>query len=63
MSSEAVLLCITGTRSLVFRRGDVEAVAQGEGDTTRIGVLHLAKHEAIAVERKAVDGTIEKVIA
>ena len=61
--SESILLGVTGTGALVFRRGDVEAVAQGEGDTTGIVVLHLAEHHAVAIEREAVDGTIEKVIA
>ena len=61
--SKSVLLRITSTSTLVLRRGDVEAVTQGESNTTGIIVLHLAEHHAVAIEREAVDGTIEKVIA
>ena len=63
MKLQTVLLGVTGTGALVLRRGDVEAVAQGEVDTTGIVVLHLAEHHAVTVERESVDGSIEKVIA
>ena len=61
--SQSALLGIAGTGTLVLRRGDIEAVAQGERDAARVVVLHLAEHHAVAIEREAVDGTIEKVIA
>ena len=61
--SKSVLLRITSTSTLVLRRSDIEAVTQGELDATGIVVLHLAEHHAVAIEREAVDGTIEKVIA
>ena len=60
---QSVLFCITSPRTLILRWGDVESVAQGEGNTARIIVLHLTEQHAITVEREAVDGTIEKVIA
>ena len=60
---QSILLSITSTSTLILRRGNIEAVAQGELDTTGVVVLHLAEHHAVAIEREAVDGTIEKVIA
>ena len=60
---KSILLGVTGTSTFILRRGDVEAVAQGEGDTTGIVVLHLAEHHAIAIKREAIDASIEKVIA
>ncbi len=59
MKLQTVLLGVTGTGALVLRRGDVEAVTQGEGNATGIVVLHLGKHEAIAVDREATDTPVE----
>ena len=61
--SESVLLSITSASTLILRRGDVEAIAQGESNAARIVILHLADHHAITVEREAIDASIEKVIA
>ena len=44
---KSILLGITGTSTFILRRGDVEAVAQGEGDATGVVVLHLAEHHAV----------------
>ena len=60
---QSVLLCITGTSAFILRRGNIESVAQGELDATGVVVLHLAEHHAIAIEREAIDASIEKVIA
>ena len=60
---KSILLGVTGAGALVLRWGDVEAVAQGEGDATGVVVLHLAEHHAIAIKREAIDASIEKVIA
>ena len=60
---EPVLFRITCPRALVFRRGDVEAVTQREGNATGIVVLRLAEHHAITIEREAINASIEKVIA
>ena len=60
---QSILLGITSSRSLVFRRGDIEAVAQGELDATGIVVFLLMNHQAIAVECEAVDAAIEEVVA
>ena len=61
--SQSALLGIAGTGSLILRRGDIEAVTQGEGDTTGVVVLCLAEHHAITIERETVDATIEEVVA
>ena len=61
--SKSVLLRITGTSSLVLRRGDIEAVTQGELDATGIVVLHLTVHHSIAVKHYMVDAAIEEVVA
>ena len=53
---------MTGTGTLVFRRGDVEAVAQGELDAAGVVVLHLAEHHAVAVKHNMVDAAIEEVV-
>ena len=63
LCSQPVLLGITCARTFILRRCDVEAVAQGELDATRVVVLHLAEHHAVAVEREAVDGPVEEVVA
>ena len=60
---QSVLFRITGTSTFILRRGNIESVAQGEGNTTGIVVLHLAEHHAIAIKREAIDASIEKVIA
>lgn len=60
---QSVLLCITGTSTFILRRGDIESVAQGEGNATGIVVLHLGKHEAIAVDREATDTPVEDIVA
>ena len=60
---KSVLFGITCARTFIFRRCDVESVAQGELDAARVVIFHLAEHHAVAVEREAVDGSIEKVIA
>ena len=39
LDSKSVLLSITGTSPLVLRRGDIDAVAQGELDTTGVVVF------------------------
>ena len=46
---QSVLFRIAGTRALVLRRGDIEAVAQGELDAPGVVVFHLAEHHAVAV--------------
>lgn len=60
---ESVLFRIASTRALVLRRGDIEAVAQGELDAAGVVVFHLSEHHAVAVEREAVDAAIEEVVA
>ena len=60
---KSVLFGITCARTFIFRRGDVESVAQGELDAARVVVLHLSEHHAVAVEREAVDGPVEEVVA
>ena len=40
---------MTGTRALVFRRGNVETVAQGELDAAGVVVFRLVNHQVIAV--------------
>ena len=59
---KSILLGVTGAGALVLRRGDVEAITQGELDATGIVVLHLAKHHAVAVKHDMVDATIEDVV-
>ena len=61
--SKSVLLRISGTSSLVLRRGDIEAVTQGELDATGIVVFLLVNHKTVAVEREAIDAAVEEVIA
>ena len=60
---QSVLLCITCTRALVLRRGDIEAVAQREGDAAGVVVLHFTKHHPIAVKHDMVDAAVQKVVA
>ena len=60
---ESVFLRIAGSRALVLRWCDIEAVAQGELDAARVVVLPLSEHHAVAVEREAIDATIEEVVA
>ena len=59
---QSVLLGITGTCTLILRRGNIESVAQGELDATGIVVLHFTKHHPIAVKHDMVDAAIENVI-
>ena len=59
---QSVLLGITGTRTFILRRGDIESVAQGELDATGIVVLHFLKHHPIAVKHNMVDAAIEEVV-
>ena len=60
---QSVLLCITGTSTFILRRGDIEAVAQGELDATGIVVLHFLKHHPIAVKHNMVDAAVQEVVA
>ena len=60
---QAVLLGITCTSALVLRRGDIEAVTQGELNATGIVVLHFLEHHAVAVKHNIIDAAIEEVIA
>ena len=59
---QSVLFCITGTRTLILRRGDIESVAQGELDATGIVVLHFTKHHPIAVKHDMIDTAIENIV-
>lgn len=61
--SKSSLFSITCTCAFVLRRSGIEAVTDGERDASGIVVLHLTEHHAVAIEREAIDGTIEKVIA
>ena len=60
---QSILFRISGTRTLIFRRGDVKAVAYGQGDTARIVVFHLLEHHTVAVERETVDAAVEEVVS
>ena len=60
---QSILLSITSTSTLILRRGNIEAVSQGELDTTGVVVLYLTEHHAITIERETVDATIEEVVA
>ena len=60
---KSILLGVTGAGALVLRRGDVEAITQGELDATGIVVLHFLKHHPIAVKHNMVDAAIEEVVA
>ena len=62
MKLQTVLLGVTGTGALVFRRGDIEAVAQGEGDTTGIVVLRFSERHAVEIERAVTDAPVEEVV-
>ena len=46
---QSVLLGITGTCTLILRRGNIESVAQGELDATGIVVFHFLKHHPKSV--------------
>ena len=59
---ESILLSITGTSTLVLRRADIEAIAQGELDATGVVVLHLANHKAVAIEGEAINTVIKEVV-
>ena len=60
--SKSALLRITGTSTLVLRRGDVEAVSQGELDAPRIVIFYLANHKMIAIKGKTINATIEEIV-
>ena len=60
---QSVLLCITGTSTLILRRGNIESVAQGELDAAGIVVLHFPKHHPIAVKHDMVDAAVQEVVA
>ena len=60
---QPALLRIAGTSALILRRGDIETIAQREGNTAGVVVFHLSEHHAVAIEREAVDAAIEKVVA
>ena len=60
---QSILLRITSSSTLILRRGNIEAVTQGELDTTGVVVLHFAKHHPIAVKQDMVDASIEEVVA
>ena len=60
--SESALLGITGTRAFILRRGDVETVAQGEGNAARVVVLGLRQLHTIEVERTSADALVEEVV-
>jgi hypothetical protein len=59
---QSVLFCITGTCTLILRRGNIESVAQGELDATGIVVLHFTKHHPIAVKHDMIDTAIENIV-
>ena len=59
---QTVLLGVTGTGALVLRRGDVEAVAQGEGNVARVVVLRLSERHAVEIERAVTDAPVEEVV-
>ena len=61
--SQSALLGIAGAGTLILRRGDIEAVAQGEGDTAGVIVLCLRHFQAIEVERAVGSTLVEKVVA
>ena len=62
MKLQTVLLGVTGTGALVLRRGDVEAVAQGEGNVARVVVLRLSERHAVEIERAVTDAPVEEVV-
>ena len=62
MKLQSVLLGVTGTGALVLRRGDVEAVAQGEGNVACVVILRLSECHAVEIERAAPDALIEEVV-
>ena len=60
--SESVFLGVSGTGAAIARRGDVETVAQGEGEAARVVVLRLAEYHAFEVEPAFADALIEEVV-
>ena len=60
---QSILLRITSSSTLILRRGNIEAVTQGELDTTGVVVLHFAKHHPIAVKQDMVDAAIKEIIS
>ena len=63
MFLQSVLFRISRTRSLIFRRSDVEAVTQGKRNASRVVILRLSKYHSVKVERAFVHALIKKVIA
>ena len=62
MKLQTVLLGVTGTGALVFRRGDVEAVAQGEGNVACVVILRFSERHAVEIERAVTDAPVEEVV-
>ena len=60
--SESVFLSVSGTGAAVARRGDVETVAQGDGETARVVVLRFAEYHAVKVECAFADALIEEIV-
>ena len=60
---QSILLRITSSSTLILRRCNIEAVTKRKRNATGIIVLYLMEHHAIAIERKAVDATIEEVVS
>ena len=60
---QSVLLSIAGTSTFVLRRGNIEAVTQGELNAAGVVVLHFAEHHAVAVEHDMIDAAIEEIIS
>ena len=60
--SESVFLSVAGACSAIFRRSDVETIAQGKVDRARVVVLGLAEDHAFEVERAVSDALVEEVV-
>ena len=60
---ESVFLGISSAGTAILRRGDVETIAQGERDVTRVVVLGLAEYHAVEIERGAPDALVKEVVA
>ena len=60
---QSVFLGIAGARAAITRRGDVEAVAQGERDEARVVVVGLAENHVVEVERAQPLALVEEIVA
>ena len=60
--SQSALFGISGTSTFIFRRGDIEAIAQGEADKTCIVVLNLCYRHAVEIERSVAYALIKEVV-